>query len=171
MTFIEFCEAFIERPLFEHEKKFAKFLEEHSDEKLSQPIIARGAAKTSYREQISILFALYRSSKGEKKDENNMTVNVDLNDIERLMEDEDMKISKCELAYKFNSDVEIEELSEENALILNDYTEEEFGNLFQELLKNAYESSQNNPNSLIGMLAQYAMFLSGLSSVTPNGTR
>ncbi|WP_301034993.1 hypothetical protein [Parabacteroides goldsteinii] len=71
MTFIEFCEAFIERPLFEHEKKFAKFLEEHSDEKLSQPIIARGAAKTSYREQISILFALYRSSKGEKKDENN----------------------------------------------------------------------------------------------------
>lgn len=71
MTFIEFCEAFIERPPFEHEKKFAKFLEEHSDEKRLQPIIARGAAKTSYREQISILFALYRSSKGEKKDENN----------------------------------------------------------------------------------------------------
>jgi len=102
----------------------------------------------------------------EKKDENNMTVNVDLNDIERLMEDEDMKISKCELAYKFNSDVEIEELSEENALILNDYTEEEFGNLFQELLKNAYESSQSNPNSIIGILTQYAIFMSGLSSMT-----
>lgn len=102
----------------------------------------------------------------EKKDENNMTVNVDLNDIERLMEYEDMKISKCELAYKFNSDVEIEELSEENALILNDYTEEEFGNLFQELLKNAYESSQSNPNSIIGILTQYAIFMSGLSSMT-----
>lgn len=102
----------------------------------------------------------------EKKDEDNMTVNVDFDDIEKLMEDEDIKISKCELAYKFNSDVEIEELSEENALILNDYTEEEFGNLFQELLKNAYESSQNNPNSIIGMLAQYAMFMSGLSSMT-----
>ena len=98
-------------------------------------------------------------------------MNIMLDYVEKLMEDEDIKISKCELAYNFNNNVEIENLSEENALILNDYTEAQFGELFQELLKNAYESSQNNPNSLIGMLAQYAMFLSGLSSVTPNGTR
>ncbi len=109
--------------------------------------------------------------KTEKKDENNIVMNIMLDDVEKLMEDEDIKISKCELAYNFNNNVEIENLSEENALILNDYTEAQFGELFQELLKNAYESSQNNPNSLIGMLAQYAMFLSGLSSVTPNGTR
>ena len=109
--------------------------------------------------------------KTEKKDENNIVMNIMLDDVEKLMEDEDIKISKCELAYNFNNNVEIENLSEENALILNDYTEAQFGELFQELLKNAYESSQNNPNSLIGMLAQYVMFLSGLSSVTPNGTR
>lgn len=102
----------------------------------------------------------------EKEDENNMLMSVDLSDIEKLMEDDNIKISKCELAYKFNSDIEIEELSEENALILNDYTEEDFGNLFQELLKNAYESSETNPNSIVGMLAQYAMFMSGLSSMT-----
>lgn len=63
MTFIEFCEAVIERPLLTQEKKLAKFLEEHPDAKLLHPI-ARRAAKMTYQERLSILFALYKSCKG-----------------------------------------------------------------------------------------------------------
>ncbi len=60
MTFIEFCEAIIERPLFGWEKKFAGFLEEHPDAKLLYPI-ARGSSKMPYQERLSILFALYKA--------------------------------------------------------------------------------------------------------------
>lgn len=70
MTFIEFCEAFMERQLFEHEKKLVKFLEEHSNAKLLHSVV-RGAARMTYQERITILFALYKSSKGEKNDEDN----------------------------------------------------------------------------------------------------
>lgn len=71
MTFIKFCEALFERPLFENEKKIAQFLEEHPDAKLLHPI-ARGAAKMTYQERLSILFALYKSCKGERNGGNDI---------------------------------------------------------------------------------------------------
>lgn len=103
----------------------------------------------------------------ENKGENNIVMSISLDDLEKLMANDQIKISKCELNCKFNKDIEIPELSEENALVLNDYSKEQFDELSQELLKNAYESSENNPNSIVGMLARYAMFMSALSSVTP----
>lgn len=67
MTFVKFCEAIIERPLFERERKLAEFLEEHPNTKLLHPI-ARGSAKMPYQERLSILFALYKACRKEKNE-------------------------------------------------------------------------------------------------------
>lgn len=69
MSFIEFCEAFYKRPLFEHEKKLIKFLEGHPNAKLLHPIARRDIHMT-YQEQLTTLFALYKSSKGEENENN-----------------------------------------------------------------------------------------------------
>ena len=102
----------------------------------------------------------------EKKDKNNIFINIQLDDINKLMED--IEISKCELSYEFDENIEIEDFSETNALVLNDYSKEEFATLFGEIIKNASESYSKNQNSLIGMLVRYYMVMSSLSSVTPN---
>lgn len=68
MTFAKFYEAIVERPLFDQEKKLAEFLEEHPDVKLIHPI-ARGSARMSYQERLSILFALYKACGKEENRE------------------------------------------------------------------------------------------------------
>lgn len=74
MTFVKFCEAVIGRSLFKWEKELAGFLEEHPDAKLVHPI-ARGSARMSYQERLSILFALYRAY-GKENHETTKKINT-----------------------------------------------------------------------------------------------
>lgn len=66
MTFIEFCEGFVERSLFEWEKEFASIIEEKYPNIPLYPI-ARGRTKNSYQELLLILWVFYLEiGKGEK---------------------------------------------------------------------------------------------------------
>ncbi|WP_288878291.1 MULTISPECIES: hypothetical protein [Bacteroides] len=82
MTFAKFCEAIVGRPLFDWEKKCAGFLEEHPDAKLIHPI-ARGSARMSYQERLSILFALYKAC---GKEENCETTEKIDTEAERMLD-------------------------------------------------------------------------------------
>lgn len=66
MTFVDFCEAIIERPLSEPEKVLATFIEKHPDAHIPY-IIGRGSAKMSYQEKIRFLFYLYEKEKNDDK--------------------------------------------------------------------------------------------------------
>lgn len=67
MTFIDFCEAIIERPLLERERKLIKYLEEHPDAKVAY-FKARGLVKMPYQEWLSILYVLYKDFSGNEID-------------------------------------------------------------------------------------------------------
>lgn len=95
----------------------------------------------------------------EKQDNNKMITKIETDNINELFENDTVKIDKFEISYNFNSDIKIDDFSEENSLILNDYSQEDFQKLLQEVLQNAYNSSAKNPNSLIGMYAQYFMLM------------
>lgn len=94
----------------------------------------------------------------EKQEDNKMITKVDTSSINELFTD--LKISKFEISYDFNSDIKIDDFSEENSIILNDYSQEDFQNLLNEMFQNAYNSSAKNPNSIIGMYVQYFMLMS-----------
>lgn len=98
----------------------------------------------------------------EKQEENKFLTTLSVDGINKLLDSNDINISKFEISYNFDNNIEIDNISEENALILNDYSQEDFQKLIEELLQNAYNSSTTNPNSVIGMLAQYFMLLSSM---------
>lgn len=102
----------------------------------------------------------------EKQDDNKFLTKISVDGINKLLEDEGVKFAKCEISYNFNNDIKIDDFSEENSLIVNDYSQEDFENLLEELLQNAYNSSTTNPNSLVGILAQYFMLLSSMGLTT-----
>lgn len=56
---------------------------------------------------------------------------------------------KSEFRIKFDSNITVGDLNEENTIVLNDYTEEDLSNLIIEIGTNLQKSLQENPNSLI----------------------
>lgn len=100
----------------------------------------------------------------EKTDENNMILKVSTEDINKLLEDEEsVKLTKCELVYNFNKELNIPDFSDENSLILNDYTEKEFEKLVQDILKNAYNNSDEYPDSIVSLLVNYYIYMTQLN--------
>ena len=88
------------------------------------------------------------------KNDDNVT-NIELNvtgDEEESFEDIDLDMS-----FKFDKKLEITEINDDNALILNNYSTEELEDLGNEIFDNLKNSSKNNSNSLIGNLVSYMM--------------
>lgn len=65
---------------------------------------------------------------------------------------------KCDINFsiKFNPNLEIEDLSDDNSIVINDYTQEEFSTLFMEIMTNLMKSAQEEPESLVGTIFSYA---------------
>lgn len=68
----------------------------------------------------------------------------------------------------FNTNVEIEDLTDENALILNDYSTTEFSSLGTELIMNALNTANEKPNSLVGELSMFLQFFMPTTDDTTN---
>lgn len=66
--------------------------------------------------------------------------------------------SKEEAKYtiKSGSDVKVTSLNKDNAIIVNDYSQEEFANLGQEIIMNLMQYAMANPDSLIGSIGSIA---------------
>ena len=58
-----------------------------------------------------------------------------------------------EVAIKFPPSLDIERVSSTNSYIINDFVEEDFQDLTTELIKNALETAEEKPYSLIGILS------------------
>ena len=69
-----------------------------------------------------------------------------------------LPISKEEAKYtiKSGSDVKVTSLNKDNAIIVNDYSQEEFANLGQEIIMNLMQYAMANPDSLIGSIGSIA---------------
>lgn len=66
---------------------------------------------------------------------------------------EDMQDAyECELSFKFGDNIRIDELTDENSEIINDYTQEEWQSLLMEVMQNIYTNASSNPDTLVGML-------------------
>lgn len=76
------------------------------------------------------------------KNNDNVTTNIDLGN----------KDYSVVMNIRFNSDIQIEELTDENALILNDYSKEDFNNLGQEIIQNLSKTIEENPNYISEIL-------------------
>lgn len=82
--------------------------------------------------------------------------------IESTIELEGEEFEESELKYdisfsiKFNPNLEIEDLTNDNSIIINDYTQEDFSTLFMEIITNLTKSAQEEPESLIGTIFNYA---------------
>ena len=99
----------------------------------------------------------------EKQDDNNMITKIDTNSINKLLEDDYTEVNTAEISYKFNTNTEIPKVSEDNSIVINDYTQEDFEALMQELFENAYNSYDENQYSIIGALVRYFMMGTVLS--------
>ena len=99
----------------------------------------------------------------EKQDDNNMITKIDTNSINKILEDDYTEVKTAEISYKFNTNTEIPKVSEDNSIVINDYTQEDFEALMQELFENAYNSYDENQYSIIGALVRYFMMGTVLS--------
>ena len=84
------------------------------------------------------------------KNNDNVTTNIDLGN----------KDYSVVMNIRFNSDIQIEELTDENALILNDYSKEDFNNLGQEIIQNLSKTIEENPNYYISEILMSMGFTS-----------
>ena len=93
--------------------------------------------------------------------DSNITGEIVLEGFENEKSDSDGEISAMKNTFEitFNQNLNIEELNEENTLILNDYTPEDFSNLGTELIMNALKTANEKPNSFIGSMAMLISFL------------
>ena len=91
---------------------------------------------------------------GEITFESLQNKDIESNDMEEKQEV--YTTNKFEI--NFNPGLEIEQLNQENALILNDYTAEDYTNLGTELILNALKTGNEKPKSLIGSLSMYLAF-------------
>lgn len=95
-------------------------------------------------------------------DENNLSTKISIKGIEN---EEDIKIKNNVITFKLNTTPKIEELSDKNAIIVNDYSEEDFNALSEELLENLEKSYSENPNTFVcSMYSIINAFSSSLSN-------
>lgn len=91
------------------------------------------------------------------------------------VEEEDFKYD-ISFSVKFNPNLEIEELTDDNSIVINDYTEEDFTELLMEVVENLTKSAEEEPATLIGIIWGYTnsfatnanMNFSNLDSDTSN---
>lgn len=86
--------------------------------------------------------------KTKKVNENNISAEVSF-DGDGL--EEINKMLTIKLGYKFGS-AKVTQITNENSLIVNDYTMEDFQNLVTEITQNVMETAIEKPESLIGMI-------------------
>ncbi len=93
--------------------------------------------------------------------DSNITGEIVLEGFENEESDSDGETPAMKNTFEitFNQNLNIEELNEENTLILNDYTSEDFSNLGTELIMNALKTANEKPNSFIGSMAMLISFL------------
>ena len=92
--------------------------------------------------------------------DSNITGEIVLEGFENEESDSDGETPAMKNTFEiaFNQNLNIEELNEENTLILNDYTSEDFSNLGTELIMNALKTANEKPNSFIGSMAMLISF-------------
>lgn len=96
--------------------------------------------------------------------DNSIKGEIILEGFETEEETPEMK-NKFEIEFK---EVGIDELNAENALILNDYSAEDFTNLGNELITNALRTANDKPNSLVGSFAMLLTFFAPQTEEMPN---
>lgn len=82
-----------------------------------------------------------------KKDNNNIELSLDLNNLEEVE-------AKVKMQIKLGTKVNIEKLNEENTLILNEYTQEDFAKLGEELQGNMQKTAEQNPMWVFSIMNQ-----------------
>ena len=144
----------------EHNKDDVKELQESQDETWSSYYDDEYYAETYKDENYELTLTT------EKKDENNMSTTISTDSINNLFEEEEQTttVNKCEISYMFNSELDIPDFSEENSLILNDYTQEDFEGLANDILENAYNNASEYPDSIISLFVNYYIYMTQLNS-------
>lgn len=93
-----------------------------------------------------------------KKDDKNIELTMNSNDVEsnldlEIIEDLDIDI-KLKMNVIFGNNIIVEELNEENSLIFNDYTIEDFEKLGEEIYTNVEKTMEENPNCIFSQMGQ-----------------
>lgn len=76
---------------------------------------------------------------------------------------------KVNFNLKFNQKLKFEELTDENSIVLNDYTKEGFSKLFEEIEQNIEKNSRENPYSLIALMWKFSN-MSTITEINPSET-
>lgn len=91
---------------------------------------------------------------------NNITSNLAVDGLD----EEEMTLNESKITVKFGPEVKVPVLNEENSLVVNDYTKEDFTKLGTEIAKNVTKSVEENPDSLIGSFySLFSLFGGGIS--------
>ena len=144
----------------EYNKEDVKILQESEDESWSLYYDEEYYAETYKDEKYKFTLAT------EKKDENNMITTISSDSINSLLENEEnsLVVNKCELLYKFDNNIEIPKFTEENSIIINDYTQKDYQKLGTDILGNAYNNASKYPDSIISLFVNYYIYITKLSS-------
>lgn len=101
-----------------------------------------------------------------------VTVKSTKNDdnVESTIELEGEEFEESELKYdisfsiKFNPNLEIDDLTNSNSIVINDYTQEDFTELFMEIMANITKSVEEEPYSFVGTMYSYVNRFSSMSN-------
>ncbi len=101
-----------------------------------------------------------------------VTVKSTKNDdnVESTIELEGEEFEESELKYdisfsiKFNPNLEIDDLTNSNSIVINDYTQEDFTELFMEIIANITKSVEEEPYSFVGTMYSYVNRFSSMSN-------